>query len=103
MPDGRDSAPDLRILGDQITLQPSGYVEPSKAARREGREEALMHHMARFRSEPLQCVPYSGIPMPFQLGSFLPRVFILFVSVCSGTMISPVAAAPSAIAFRPKY
>jgi len=101
MPDGRDSAPDLRILGDQITLQPSGYVEPSKAVRREGREEALMHHMARFRSEPLQCVPYSSIPVPFQLGSFLPRVFILFVSVCSGTMISPVAAAPSAIAFVP--
>lgn len=60
-----------------------------------------MHHMARFRSEPLQCVPYSSIPVPFQLGSFLPRVFILFVSVCSGTMISPVAAAPSAIAFVP--
>ncbi|KAK3935658.1 putative glycerol-3-phosphate acyltransferase [Diplogelasinospora grovesii] len=50
----RDSAPDLRILGDQITLQPSGFVEPSKPTRDEGKEEALMKHMARFRSEPLQ-------------------------------------------------
>ncbi|EON97609.1 putative glycerol-3-phosphate acyltransferase protein [Phaeoacremonium minimum UCRPA7] len=47
----RDSAPDLQILGDQITLQPSGFVEPP---RDEDKEEALMQHMARFRSEPLQ-------------------------------------------------
>ncbi|KAI0482962.1 acyltransferase [Xylariaceae sp. FL0804] len=47
----RDSAPDLQILGDQIILQPRSYVE----SRREvDHEEALMHHMARFRSEPLQ-------------------------------------------------
>lgn len=49
----RDSAPDLQILGDQITLQPSGYVEPpSNAPQQE--EEALMKHTAHFRSEPLQ-------------------------------------------------
>jgi len=48
----RQSAPDLRILGDQITLQPSGYVETAK----EGKEEALMKNMARFRSEPFQYV-----------------------------------------------
>ncbi|KAK5658256.1 hypothetical protein OQA88_2231 [Cercophora sp. LCS_1] len=48
--DPRDSAPDLRILGDQITLQPSGFVE----RRRDEKEEALMKNMARFRSEPLQ-------------------------------------------------
>lgn len=47
----RDSAPDLQILGDQITLQPSGLVETQ---RDEDKEEALMQHMARFRSEPLQ-------------------------------------------------
>ncbi|KAI0022510.1 acyltransferase [Xylariomycetidae sp. FL0641] len=48
----RDSAPDLQILGDQITLQPRSYVE---TRRHEGeQEEALMHNMARFRSEPLQ-------------------------------------------------
>ncbi|KAK6853877.1 hypothetical protein PG995_010689 [Apiospora arundinis] len=46
----RDSAPDLQILGDQITLQPRSYVEPAQ----QEKEEALMHHMARFRSEPLQ-------------------------------------------------
>lgn len=47
----RDSAPDLQILGDQITLQPRSYVE---ARRHDGQEEPLMHNMARFRSEPLQ-------------------------------------------------
>ncbi|KAK7749121.1 hypothetical protein SLS62_008408 [Diatrype stigma] len=48
----RDSAPDLQILGDQITLQPRSYVD----ARHEDQdhEEALMKHMASFRSEPLQ-------------------------------------------------
>ncbi|KAF6808207.1 Dihydroxyacetone phosphate acyltransferase [Colletotrichum sojae] len=48
-----DSAPDLQILGDQITLQPSGYIKPSQQ-RDDEKEEALMKHMARFRSEPLQ-------------------------------------------------
>lgn len=48
-----DSAPDLKILGDQITLQPSGYI---KTQRDDEKEEALMKHMARFRSEPLQYV-----------------------------------------------
>ncbi|TDZ37299.1 Glycerol-3-phosphate acyltransferase [Colletotrichum spinosum] len=47
-----DSAPDLKILGDQITLQPSGYIKPSQQ-RHDEKEEALMKHMARFRSEPL--------------------------------------------------
>lgn len=46
----RDSAPDLQILGDKITLQPSGFVEP----RKDEEEEALMKQMSRFRSEPLQ-------------------------------------------------
>lgn len=60
----RDSAPDLRILGDRITLQPSGYVEPPNATHAsrvpnvhddaEAEEEALMKHTANFRSEPLQ-------------------------------------------------
>ncbi|KAG6355733.1 hypothetical protein INS49_003697 [Diaporthe citri] len=63
----RDSAPDLQILGDQITLQPSGYVEPPVAhpshpahdaavddAAEAEKEEALMKHTAHFRSEPLQ-------------------------------------------------
>lgn len=60
----RDSAPDLQILGDQITLQPSGYVEPPAQAQSPaqgqaqlqhvGDEEALMKQTAHFRSEPLQ-------------------------------------------------
>ncbi|CCC11039.1 hypothetical protein SMACR_03745 [Sordaria macrospora] len=49
-----DSAPDLRILGDRITLQPSGFVAPPKGAVGDEKEEALMKNMARFRSEPLQ-------------------------------------------------
>ncbi|KAL2120083.1 hypothetical protein VTJ04DRAFT_4109 [Mycothermus thermophilus] len=51
--DRHDAAPDLRILGDRITLQPSGYVEPAGVVS-EGKEEALMKNMARFRSEPLR-------------------------------------------------
>ncbi|KAI1332405.1 acyltransferase-domain-containing protein [Xylariaceae sp. FL0255] len=47
----RDSAPDLQILGDHITLQPRSYVE---TRRPDDHEEALMQNMARFRSEPLQ-------------------------------------------------
>lgn len=45
-----ETAPDLQILGDEITLQPSGFVEP------EGREKehALMKNAVRFRSEPLR-------------------------------------------------
>lgn len=55
----RDSPPDLQILGDQITLQPSGFVQPPSSVTDDGKEEALMKHMARFRSEPLQYV-YPG-------------------------------------------
>lgn len=53
----QDDAPDLRILGDEITLQPPGYVKPEQRPHHDEKEEALMHHMARFRSEPLQFVP----------------------------------------------
>lgn len=51
-----DAAPDLRILGDRITLQPSGFVAPPKGVVGDEKEEALMKNMARFRSEPLQYV-----------------------------------------------
>lgn len=52
----RDSAPDLQILGDQISLQPSGFIAPPAGVSRHEaeKEEALMKHMASFRSEPLQ-------------------------------------------------
>ncbi|PMD35963.1 glycerol-3-phosphate acyltransferase [Hyaloscypha variabilis F] len=50
----RTSAPDLEILGDQVTLHPSGYVEPP-ARRQDGdKERNLVEHMARFRSSPLE-------------------------------------------------
>ncbi|KHN99339.1 Phospholipid/glycerol acyltransferase [Metarhizium album ARSEF 1941] len=49
---GSSSAPDLQILGDEITLQPSGYVAPEGG--HEGKEEALMNQFASFRAEPLQ-------------------------------------------------
>lgn len=52
-----DSAPDLQILGDEITLQPSGYVEPAAV---EGREEALMSQFASFRAQPLKYVATSS-------------------------------------------
>ncbi len=48
----RDSAPDLQILGDQITLQPRSYVETRRPDHHD--EEALMKNTARFRSEPLR-------------------------------------------------
>ena len=48
-----NSAPDLQILGDEVTLQPSGYVEPPKKIS-EGKEEALMDKFASFRSEPFR-------------------------------------------------
>lgn len=53
-----DAAPDLKILGDEITLHPLGYVKPEQRQkpRHDEKEEALMHHMARFRSEPLRSV-----------------------------------------------
>lgn len=52
----RDTAPDLEILNDQVTLRPSGYVEPlkkTKAGIGEG-EQNLVEHMAKFRSSPLE-------------------------------------------------
>ena len=46
------SAPDLDILGNQITIHPAGYVEPP-ASYHEGEERNLVEHMARFRESPL--------------------------------------------------
>ena len=52
--DASGSAPDLQILGDEVTLQPSGYVEPPQKGGDEGKEQALMAQFASFRAEPLQ-------------------------------------------------
>ena len=62
-----DAAPDLKILGDEITLQPLGYVKPEQRPRHDEKEEALMHHMARFRSEPLQFV---AVPLSLFICAF---------------------------------
>jgi hypothetical protein len=55
-PSPRTSAPDLEILGDQVTLHPSGYVEPSARPQDGDKERNLVEHMARFRSSPLEYV-----------------------------------------------
>lgn len=56
-PSSSASAPDLQILGDEVTLQPSGYVVPA-ARDVDGKEEALMDKFASFRAEPLQSVSF---------------------------------------------
>ena len=45
------SAPDLDILGDQVTLHPGGYVAPIRKPSEDG-ERNLVEHMARFRQSP---------------------------------------------------
>jgi hypothetical protein len=47
----RTSAPDLDILGDQVILHPSGFIEPPQEG---GKEQALMQHGGRFRESPLE-------------------------------------------------
>ena len=46
------SAPDLDILGDQVTLHPGGYVAAPTRPGEDG-ERNLVEHMARFRESPL--------------------------------------------------
>lgn len=61
----RTSAPDLEILGDQVTLHPSGYIEPPERLQDGGdKERNLVEHMARFRSSPLEYVSPSAIENP---------------------------------------
>jgi hypothetical protein len=59
----RTSAPDLEILGDQVTLHPSGYIEPPERPQDGDKERNLVEHMARFRSSPLECVISSSDTM----------------------------------------
>ncbi len=47
------SAPDLEILGDQITIHPVGYGELPPTSD-EGPERNLVQHTARFREAPLE-------------------------------------------------
>lgn len=50
----KDSAPDLELLGDQVTFQPRGYIEPLKRRKDVDKERNLVENMARFRSSPLE-------------------------------------------------
>ncbi|KAI0999091.1 hypothetical protein K3495_g9103 [Podosphaera aphanis] len=49
-----NSAPDLDILGDRVTLHPSGYIEPPILKHHEDKERNLVENTARFRSNPLE-------------------------------------------------
>lgn len=51
--DATPSAPDLEILGDQITIHPGGYGEPASTSK-EAPERNLVEQMARFREAPLE-------------------------------------------------
>ncbi len=46
-------APDLDILGDRVTIHPSGYTE-SQSQDGNLQERNLVEHMARFRDAPLE-------------------------------------------------
>ncbi|TAQ83911.1 hypothetical protein B7494_g7765 [Chlorociboria aeruginascens] len=50
----RTSAPDLDILGDQVTLHPSGYIAPNEREDGGDKERNLVENMARFRTSPLE-------------------------------------------------
>ncbi|KIN00347.1 hypothetical protein OIDMADRAFT_164737 [Oidiodendron maius Zn] len=52
--DPKDSAPDLELLGDQVTFQPRGYMEPLQSTEYGDKERNLVEHMARFRTSPLE-------------------------------------------------
>jgi hypothetical protein len=54
MGDPKDSAPDLELLGDQVTFQPRGYIEPLQSSEDGDKERNLVEHMARFRTSPLE-------------------------------------------------
>ncbi|KAL8820365.1 MAG: hypothetical protein Q9191_007533 [Dirinaria sp. TL-2023a] len=47
----QDSAPDLDILGDQVTIHPAGYIQPLPTTHGD-QERNLVEHMARFRESP---------------------------------------------------
>ncbi|KAK1251178.1 hypothetical protein MKX07_005733 [Trichoderma sp. CBMAI-0711] len=89
------SAPDLQILGDEITLQPSGFVEPKPVAQ-EDKEEALMNHSHSFRSEPLQFLREVSLYVSGQGWRAYDRVIgqPVFYSGFSENMTSMVLSAP---------
>lgn len=50
--DAAQSAPDLEIVGDQVTLQPSGFTGGPEPHDHGITERNLVRHMARFRENP---------------------------------------------------
>lgn len=51
--DAGQTAPDLEIVGDQVTLHPSGFTGGSDSQEDDGiTERNLVRHMARFRENP---------------------------------------------------
>lgn len=51
--DAGQTAPDLEIVGDQVTLHPSGFTGGSDSQEDDGiTERNLVQHMARFRENP---------------------------------------------------
>ncbi|KAL7923087.1 acyltransferase domain-containing protein [Trichoderma austrokoningii] len=91
------SAPDLQILGDEITLQPSGFVEP-RAVSQDDKEEALMNQTHSFRSEPLQFLREVSLYVSGQGWRAYDRDRVIgqpvFYSGFSENMISNVLSAP---------
>lgn len=53
-PSQRASAPDLEILGNQVILHPSGYIEPPERPEEDGKERILLENATRFRTNPLE-------------------------------------------------
>ncbi|KAG2420152.1 hypothetical protein HFD88_004952 [Aspergillus terreus] len=48
------SAPDLEIVGDQLTIHPSGFTGGPEPQDDQIMERNLVHHMARFRENPFE-------------------------------------------------
>lgn len=95
--DASSSAPDLQILGDEITLQPSGFVEP-RSVSQDDKEEALMNQTHSFRSEPLQFLREVSLYVSGQGWRAYDRDRVIgqpvFYSGFSENMISNVLSAP---------
>ncbi|KAL7795143.1 acyltransferase domain-containing protein [Trichoderma ceciliae] len=93
--EANSSAPDLQILGDEITLQPSGFVKP-KGVAHDDKEEALMNQSPSFRSEPLQFLREVSLYVSGQGWRAYDRVIgqPVYYSGFSENMMSMVLSAP---------
>ncbi|KAL9089849.1 MAG: hypothetical protein Q9159_002319 [Coniocarpon cinnabarinum] len=48
-----NAAPDISIVGDQVTLYPSGYSESATGSQHETHDREVVEHAPRFRKDPL--------------------------------------------------